>query len=204
MARPLLISDCDEVLLHMMVPFRAWLDEAHGIHFAFGTPFEEAFRHKDGHDPLERSLVWGLLGEFFDTEMHRQHPIAGALDAVARLGEVADIVVLTNLDDHRQAARAEQLAAHGVHVPVFTNKGGKGPAVARLVAQYRPSVTLFVDDLAYNHASVAQDVPQVWRLHMMGEAELSPMTATAPAAHARIDGWPEAEAWLMARIADAA
>ena len=33
MSRPLLISDCDEVLLHMVVPFRDWLDEVHGIHF---------------------------------------------------------------------------------------------------------------------------------------------------------------------------
>ena len=31
--RPLIITDCDEVLLHMVVPFAEWLDEAHGIHF---------------------------------------------------------------------------------------------------------------------------------------------------------------------------
>ena len=28
MAKPLIISDCDEVLLHMIVPFRDWLDES--------------------------------------------------------------------------------------------------------------------------------------------------------------------------------
>ncbi|MFM2410423.1 MAG: hypothetical protein RL481_1251, partial [Pseudomonadota bacterium] len=33
MNRPLLVSDCDEVLLHMVVPFRDWLDEVHHIHF---------------------------------------------------------------------------------------------------------------------------------------------------------------------------
>ena len=33
MNRPLVISDCDEVLLHMVAPFGEWLDEAHGIHF---------------------------------------------------------------------------------------------------------------------------------------------------------------------------
>ena len=63
MNRPLIISDCDEVLLHMMVPFRQWLDEAHRIHFTFGTAFEEAFRHKDSRDPVARELVWDLLGE---------------------------------------------------------------------------------------------------------------------------------------------
>ena len=29
MSRPLLISDCDEVLLHMVAHFADWLDEAH-------------------------------------------------------------------------------------------------------------------------------------------------------------------------------
>jgi hypothetical protein len=202
MARPLIITDCDEVLLHMMVPFRSWLDEAHGIHFSFGSPFEEAFRHKDSRDPIERSTVWSLLGAFFDTEMHRQYPIDGALQAMTRLGEVANVVVLTNLEDHRRDARSEQLAAYGLHAPVYTNRGGKGPAAARIVAQYRPSVTLFIDDLEHNHASVAEHVPQIWRLHMVGEAELSPFIATAPHAHTRIDGWVEAEGWLAARIAD--
>ena len=37
MKRPLLITDCDEVLLHMVSHFDAWLGEAHGIRFAFET-----------------------------------------------------------------------------------------------------------------------------------------------------------------------
>ncbi len=204
MGRPLVITDCDEVLLHMMVPFRAWLDEAHGIHFSFGSPFEEAFRRKDSRDPVERSVVWSLLGGFFDTEMHRQMPIDGALSAIARLSEVADIVVLTNLEDHRQEARTAQLARHGLHAPVYCNRGGKGPAAARIIARYAPTVTVFIDDIAHNHISLAEHVPQVWRLHMVGEPELSPHIATTPAAHSRIDRWSEAEGWLAARIADAA
>lgn len=202
MSRPLIITDCDEVLLHMIVPFRAWLDEAHGIHFTLGAPFEEAFRHKDSPDPVERGVIWSLLGRFFDTEMHRQYPIPGALDALARLGQIADIVVLTNLEDHRREPRAAQLARHGVHLPVFCNRGGKGPAAARILADYKPSIALFIDDLDSNHASLAKTVPQVWRLHMVGEPELSPHIATTPDAHARIDHWAEAERWIEARIAD--
>ena len=33
----MLITDCDEVLLHMVSHFDAWLEEAHGIRFAFET-----------------------------------------------------------------------------------------------------------------------------------------------------------------------
>jgi len=203
MSRPLLITDCDEVLLHMMVPFQRWLDEAHHIHFTFGTPFEEAFRHKHSQDAIARDLIWALLGEFFDSQMHTQQPIDGALAALQRLGAIADIVVLTNLEDHRQGARKAQLENLGVDLPVYTNRGGKGPAVARILAQYRPSGTIFVDDLDNNHASVADVAPQVWRLHMVGEPALAPHIPDAPGAHARIDRWADAERWIAGRIADA-
>lgn len=203
MNRPLIISDCDEVLLHMIVPFRAWLDEARDIHFSLGSPYEEAFRHKDAGTPVERAQIWALLGEFFDTQMHVQQPIEGACAALERLGKVADIVILTNLEDHRRVAREQQLAGHGIHLPVHTNRGGKGPAAVRLLAQYQPSVAIFIDDLESNHASLAEHCPQVWRLHMVGEPEMAPHVAPSPDAHQRIDRWAEAERWIARRIAEA-
>ena len=33
MSRPLIVSDCDEVLLHMVAPFRDWLAETQGVTF---------------------------------------------------------------------------------------------------------------------------------------------------------------------------
>ena len=33
MTRPLVITDCDEVLMHMVVPFAQWVDEEHGVLF---------------------------------------------------------------------------------------------------------------------------------------------------------------------------
>ena len=56
MSRPLLISDCDEVLLHMVVPFRDWLDEAHHIHFDLvHGDWGEALRHKHDGTQVERA-----------------------------------------------------------------------------------------------------------------------------------------------------
>ena len=92
MSRPLIITDCDEVLLHMVVPFRHWLDETHDVHFDMREQgFAEALRHKDSGIPLERELVWELLIAFFDTEMARQTPISGAVEALHRLAQIADI-----------------------------------------------------------------------------------------------------------------
>jgi hypothetical protein len=202
MSRPLIITDCDEVLLHMVVPFRQWLDEHHDVHFDMRERgFAEALRHKDSGLPLERALVWELLIGFFDTEMHRQAPISGAVEAMKRLGTQADIVVLTNITERHQQQRHEQLAAHGLDLPVQWNQGGKGPPLAKIVAHYRPTVAVFIDDLAEHHHSVAIHAPDIWRLHLVGEPEIAEYVEDAAYAHARIDHWAAAEAWISQRLA---
>lgn len=202
MTRPLIITDCDEVLLHMVVPFRAWLDETHDVHFNMhDRGFAEALRHKDSGLVIERERVWALLVEFFDTEMHRQAPISGAVEALGRLAQVADIVVLTNIGERHHQLRVEQLASHGMGLPVHWNAGPKGRPLARIVAERAPSVALFIDDLAEHHESVARHAPGVWRLHMVGEPEIAPTVAPAPGAHARIDDWVAAERWIMEKLA---
>lgn len=203
MNRPLIITDCDEVLLHMVVPFRQWLDETHNVHFDMRERgFAEALRHKDSGLPLERALVWELLIGFFDTEMHRQAPIAGAVEALGRLSRIADIVVLTNITERHHGQRVEQLAAHGLDLPVHWNQGGKGRPLAAILAERQPGVALFIDDLAEHHASVANHAPNVWRLHMVGEPEIAADVPAAAMAHARIDEWAAAEAWITARLSE--
>jgi hypothetical protein len=187
----------------MVVPFREWLDEHHDVHFDMRERgFAEALRHKDSGIPLERELVWQLLVGFFDTEMHRQKPISGAVSAMERLSRIADIVVLTNIGERHHQQRVKQLAAHGLHFPVHWNHGPKGEPLAAIVAERRPSAALFIDDLAEHHQSVARHAPGVWRLHMVGEPEIAAEIDPAPDAHARIDNWATAEAWIMARLAD--
>ena len=109
--------------------------------------------------------------------------------------------MLTNLHDHCRDARLAQLAVHGIAHRVETNQGGKGDPVARLVAEYAPSVTVFVDDLAVHHDSVSRHAPQVHRLHMVSEPELAPHVPAAPHAHARIDDWRDASRWIRDRFA---
>lgn len=203
MSRPLLITDCDEVLLHMVVPYRAWLEEVHHVHFDFAAgDFAEALRHKDTGALIAPGLVWQLLSGFFATEMHRQYPIAGAVDALQRLSRQADVVILTNIGADGHAGRVTQLREVGIDFPVVCNQGGKGKPLSVIVAERKPSVTVFVDDLAPHHESVAQHAPDVWRLHMVGEPELAGHIPDAPHAHARIDNWAAAEAWIAARFAE--
>lgn len=200
--RPLLITDCDEVLLHMVSHFRTWLDEHHDIDFAIGAgDFQRAMRRRGGGDPPTQEEMWALLHGFFPSEMHRQTLVPHAAEALAALAEQADIVVLTNLADQCQQPRIEQLAAFGIHHRVECNSGGKGDPVARLVAEFGDPVTVFVDDLPVHHASVAKHAPGVHRLHMISEPELAAAMPPAPQAHARIDDWRAAQGWIADRFA---
>lgn len=204
MTRPLIISDCDEVLLHMVAHFRDWLGESQGVTFRMeGNNFANAMRWNSTGQPVEERDIWRLLGGFFDTEMDRQLPIEGAIAGINAVSEHADVVILTNLTDERQERRARQLADHGIHARVFTNQGPKGPALAAILEEYQPSRAIFIDDLPQHHKSAADIVPEVLRLHLCGEPMLSPhidCAHEAGDAHARIDNWAEATPWLLAHL----
>lgn len=201
-ARPLLISDCDEVLLHMVRHFGTWLDEAHQIDFQ-PTSWELGRNMRRRHDGAvpSREEMMGFLDGFFPGEMHRQTLVPHAREALARIAEVADIVILTNLQDQCRSHRIDQLAAFGIEHRVECNQGPKGGPVAALVAEHGNPVTVFIDDLPMHHQSVAEHAPGVHRLHMVAEPTLAPGVPPAPAAHARIDAWPEALAWITDRFA---
>jgi hypothetical protein len=144
--------------------------------------------------------VWPLLDAFFDREMHRQHAVEGAIDALKTIGEEADIVILTNIGDRYRANRVAQLERFDIRHKVLCNQGGKGRPVLELVETMRPSAAVFVDDMAVHHQSVAKHAPQVWRLQMIAEARIAAVTSPAPHAHARIDAWKDALPWIRAKL----
>lgn len=200
MSRPLLVTDCDEVLLHMISHFADWVDEAHALVFNLEAPgFREALRDREGQ-PVAEDRVWPLLDGFFDSEMHRQNVVPGAVEALAEIGKVADIVILTNIGDDYHASRVEQLGRFDINHRVLCNRGGKGRPLTGLIEELKPSVTVFVDDLLVHHESVANHAPEVWRLHMIAEPRLAAVMPPAPHAHARIDDWAEAASWILARF----
>ena len=202
--RPLVISDCDEVLLYMVSHFRDWLSDDHGVDFDMGGgDFSRAMRHRDSGEVVGQEDMWRLLNLFFDDQMHRQTPVAGAIEAIGELRRHADVVVLTNLKEFRQEARTRQLLEHGLDLKVYTNQGPKGPALRAILDEYRPSRAVFIDDLAQHHDSVALVAPDVVRLHLCAEPGLAPhidCAHRAGHAHARIDDWEHALPWLLDRL----
>lgn len=204
MSRPLIVSDCDEVLLYMVSHFRDWLGEEQGVDFDMGgSNFATAMRHRETGENVGEEEIWRLLNLFFDGQMHRQLPVDGAVEAIGELTRHADVVVLTNLKDFRQEARARQLAEHGIDLKVYTNQGPKGPAFKAILDEYRPSRAIFIDDLAQHHDSVSEAAPHTARLHLCAEPSIAPHIACAHAAghaHARIDDWASALPWLLEQL----
>ena len=200
MTRPLLITDCDEVLLHMVAHFADWLEEEHDVHFDVESGRFDAMTDRRTGEIIATDRIWPLLDSFFRGHMQRQTLVPGALDALTRIGEVADIVVLTNLGDEAHPRRVEQLASHGIHHEIFCNQGGKGRPVKDIVAARAPPSVVFVDDLPVHHASVAKYAPDVWRLHMVAEPRLAAAVPPAEDAHARIDDWPAACEWILDKL----
>ena len=201
MKRPLLITDCDEVLLHMVSHFAEWLEAEQGVRFALETGrFSDAMTVIGTGEPLALDQAWILLDAFFRGEMHRQTLVPGAVEALGRIAEVADIMILTNLGSEAHPWRVDQLAKHGIRHDVICNSGGKGAPVKKL-ARRRPSA-VFVDDLPMHHASVAKHAPNVWRLHMIAEPRVASAVPMSEHAHARIDDWPCASDWILEKFSE--
>jgi len=202
MTRPLVICDCDEVLLHFALPFRDYLAAEHDMDLRFESfALAGSIRRRACGSPVGQAELLPLLDAFFETHMETQYPAAGAVEALAELSADADIVVLTNVQDMVRTRRGAELARHGMPYPVLCNQGPKGPAVAAIVAERAPSRTVFVDDLPHHHASVARHVPDVHRIHMVADPGLRTLVPPAEAAHARIDEWPAALAHIRAFLA---
>ena len=119
------------------------------------------------------------------------------------LSEHADVVVLTNLLDHRQATRTAQLAGHGLDVRVFTNQGPKGPGAAGDTRRV-PTEPRRCSSTTWRNTTIRWRAPRRtstactcaasrgWQGHIACAFE-------AGHADARIDTWEHALPWLMDR-----
>jgi hypothetical protein len=155
--RPLIVCDIDEVILHFVAPFMAYL--AHNGYELRTQSYRltgNVFSVETGI-AADQATVTFLLGDFFANQHDWQHEIEGARDSLHALDDVFDVVLLTAMPHLHRARRLSFLRGLGLNQPLLTVESEKGPSVAKL-AQFRPHVA-FIDDLAHNHHSVAEHTP---------------------------------------------
>jgi hypothetical protein len=197
--KPLIICDADEVLVQFMMGLERYL-ERQGYRLNL-TSFRihGNVRHAVSGDTVKDEDVTQLIGSFFASDTAILDPVPGAAAALQRLSGRAQVVVLSNLPDTAREARIENLTSHGMAYPVIAGSGPKGSVVARMIGDMKAPV-VFIDDLPPHHASVAATTPHVHRLHFVADPRLARLIGASPDAHARIDTWPEAEAWIGSRL----
>jgi hypothetical protein len=197
MSRPLIISDCDGVLLNFCDAFIAYLDAEHDLVLKLESfALSGNIRDKAG-ELVAPARFPALLDGFFTTHMATQTPIDGAVHALSTLAKDCDVVILTNIGDNHAIARTRELAEVGMPYRVIGNHGPKGEPIRALLEEFQPSAAVFIDDLPPHHSSAKTVVPHVHRLHMVAEAPLRQLIPAAPDAHARIDEWPAALAHIQ-------
>jgi hypothetical protein len=198
--RPLLIVDADEVLLAFARGFDVFL-QRHGCYLDLVSyRLHGNVRRREGNEALINIEVTALLDEF-RSELDWLEPIDGAMEAIAGLRAIMDVVVVSNVTPEQAPARLRNLAALGLTVPLLANSGPKGPAVKTLAAR-AGAVSFFVDDVPMHHASVAELAPNVFRIHFVGDERLKPLMPPSEHAHLRAENWNEIATFVRARLED--
>jgi hypothetical protein len=197
--RPLIISDADEVLLRFIASFERYLERRSCYLDLKSFRIHGNIKRMPSGEAVPDEQVTELIASFFASETRTMDVVAGAADALAKLSRHAQIVILTNLPDTARDARIENLAGHGISYPLIVGTGPKGHFVKQIIEGHKKPI-VFIDDLPHQIASVAAETPHVHRLHFIAEPRLARLLPKGPDAHARIDAWPEAEAWIASVI----
>lgn len=199
--RPLLITDADEVLFAFVRGFEGYLNTQGFILRLDSFALSGNVRRQDTDEALPAPQVRDLIEAFFDTCTELLEPVAGAAVALAELSQRAQILVLSNVPLPQRAARQRALQRHAMDYPLIANIGRKGSAVAMLADSIDAPV-FFIDDIPHNITSVAESAAHVTRLHFVADPRLARLLGPAEDAHARIDDWPTARAFIEDRLSE--
>jgi hypothetical protein len=132
--RPLIVSDADEVLLQFIVGLESFLISK-GLKLEL-TSFALQGNIKDIEtgEPVAKEAVAPLLRTFFETVDDLQ-AVNGAPQALARLSECAQTLILSNVPGHTAVNRRKNLSQLGIRAPLVANDGLKGRALQALTAK---------------------------------------------------------------------
>ena len=185
--RPLLVVDVDEVLALFVQGFDRWL-RARGHELRMNSFALFSNLYPTGSDtPAQMAKARALFAQFFDEGCHECEPAPGGAEALRRVSQAAQVVVLTNAPEGARILRAQWLKAQGLDYPLVIGSGPKG-ATVRTLADCAGGKAAFVDDLLSNLDSVEAEAPHVARFQMIADPALRPMAPTSDR-HERVDAW---------------
>ncbi len=199
-ARPLIVCDVDEVVVHFLRGLEAylarqdlWLDPAS---FALNGNIRCSRTKK----PISPQELGDTLMAFFAECTRDLEAIDGAARSLADLGEEATVVMLTNLPGTFREDRIANLHDHGLQYPVITNQGPKGAAV-RALAQDVEGPVYFIDDNPGYLQSVCEHVPDAILIHFMQDHRFGRHVLPLDCVSLRSEGWTDTHAYIHSTLA---
>lgn len=198
-ARPLVVCDIDEVVLHYLDSFDAFLRANSHQLVAESFRLHGNVRRLDDGVPASTEEVDDFQDAFFSTQDIWQKPVDGAHAALTSLSRQADIVFLTAMPPRYRDVRSKLLTEHGFHWPMVASEDAKGPLVARL-AEGRTGPLAFVDDIVTNHRSVADHAPHCLLVHLMANQAFRALAPDPGESVRQATDWPDAQSIIEAHF----
>jgi hypothetical protein len=187
--RPLVLVDVDEVLGLFMQGFGDYVaTQGYEMRIDRFALFQNIYRPGETQH-LDIAQGKKLFDSFFAGHCHNLEPAPGAIDALNRLANRAEILILSNAPADAERLRTQWLRKHGLMHPLVLNSGPKGPIAAGLTSQ-TPHPTAFIDDLLPNLDSVADHSPATATFQHVADLRLRDH-APRSARHPRIDDWKQ-------------
>ena len=190
--RPLVICDVDEVVLHFVRGFEAFLEERGMWLDPRSYEFEGNVRRRATGEIIGNEELFRLLGEFFSKRIGELEAIEGAAETLERLAAECEIIMLTNLPHEHYDERRANLLRHGMPYPLVTNRGPKGPAV-RAMAAARGEPCVLVDDYTDFLESARDHHPETALVHFLHDPRFAVHARPVRNDHVRVSEWQGAE-----------
>jgi len=188
--KPLIVCDVDEVVVHFLRAFEAWLDE----HGCWLDPASFALngnvKRKSDGQPIPVEELSHHFHAFFAARTAEFEEIENAARSLRHLSEVADVVMLTNLPFTYYEDRKRNLAKLGMSYPIVINNGPKGPAMCE-ITQASQAPVIFIDDTPSNVSSVCEALPTAHVVHFMQDARFGRHCGPIEGISLRSDNWNE-------------
>jgi FMN phosphatase YigB (HAD superfamily) len=198
-ARPLVICDVDEVVVHFTQAFEAYLAKQGHYLDAASLALDGNIRRLDNGVPAPRQVVGKLVESFFVAHTRELKPIDGAVEALIEIGGQAQIVMLSNLPATSAEDRRANLRGLGLSYPLVVNSGPKGPAVKALAGRVE-APAVFIDDSPHFIASAREHAPHVHLVHFMHDQRFARFAAPFDYVSLRTDRWSQARPHVLELI----
>lgn len=198
-ARPLVICDVDDVVVHFLKGFETYIDGLGLWLDAASFALHGNVRWHNGGHAAEDHHVSELIDTFFRERTRTMEPIEGAIESLLDIAEQAQVVMLTNLPHSAGESRRANLQDHGLVFPVITNSGPKGPAIRHLADRAGKPV-IFIDDSPAFIASAQKDAPDVHLVHFLHDPRFARHIHPMGNVSLRSDHWDEVRAHVLSLL----